>query len=403
MIHICEESQCTGCMVCMNVCPVSAITSAIDTYGFERPLLAEKKCIGCHKCIDVCPQNIKFNVSTYGKRVYAAWSKDAAIRYNSTSGGAFIELARFIIRTGGFVVGAAFDNESKIRHTIVSNEAELSKLQGSKYVQSSIADLYTPTKQLLDSGKRVLFSGTPCQIAGLRQFLGKKYNGQLYAIDLVCHGVPSPRVFKDYINYMESKYKGKVKTVSFRSKKKSWFSFGMEIHFSNGKTYFNSTYKDPFIRGFLRELFLRPSCHTCHYTSTNRMGDITLADFWGYHATGKDDFDNDKGISMVMINSENGEQLFNQISNMNIFARPLEEAVNGNRCLREPFPPGDKCEAFWKDYGVLPFQDIVKKYLYPEKTSYYAMERYVDVKYSWTGKYIKKILTKVLYTLNIKY
>lgn len=400
---LCKTEKCTGCMACVNVCPVSAISVQTNDEGFEYPIIDQSKCLRCKKCEKVCPHFNEIIPSDYEKKVYAVWSNDDKTRKNSTSGGAFAVISKKILENGGYVVGCALDDSNVVRHIIVDNIENLYKLQGSKYVQSSISDVYKRIKDLLSNDKMVLFSGTPCQVAGLKNYIGSYKKGKLFTIDVVCHGVPSPMIFSDYMNYLESKYHSKVKTISFRSKRESWFSYGMEITFVNRKKYFKSTYKDPFIRGFLRQYFLRPSCHSCKYTNTRRVSDLTLADFWGYKSIDKNDRDDDKGISMVMINSSDGEDLFCSLSGISMYERTVDEAVKGNRCLREPFPPSNQRENFWKDYKTMSFKKIVSKYLYSEKTPYFAVKRYVDINYRNLNAFSKKILAKIIFKLGIKY
>lgn len=339
-MSLCEKEKCTGCMACYNICSHKAIKMKSNNEGFLYPGIDKLKCVNCHLCEKVCPQiNQIILVEKYEKKVFAAWQKSKAILKKSTSGGAFSAFAKVILNRSGAVYGAGFDANLKVVHKRINNIKSLSELRGSKYVQSEIGDTFKQVKRDLDNGLLVLYSGTPCQIDALYSFLSKKYVGKLYTIDLVCHGVPSPLVYKEYLKYMSKKYNSKISDIYFRYKKPGWFVFGMKILFENGKIYENDTYHDPFIRGFLREYFLRPSCHDCQYTNINRPADITLADFWGYKETSFQDQDNDQGISMVMINNENGENLFNlSKNNLKAFHRTLEDAVQGNQALKNVFP-----------------------------------------------------------------
>lgn len=394
---LCDTKKCFGCMACYNICSVNAINIIEDSEGFLRPEIQQDKCIGCKKCTSVCAaiSNFERDNRTFEQQTYACWNKDKDIRKNSTSGGLFTVMANNILKENGIVFGASFDNKFNVVHSFIDNIDNIIKFRGSKYVQSNIGSTYKQAKMFLDRGKTILFTGTPCQIAGLYKFLGREYDN-LYTCDLICHGVPSPKVYKSYISYMEGKYKSKIKSVNFRFKKPGWMVFSMKIEFQNGKVYVKSTLDDHYIRGFLRELFLRPSCHECAYTNTDRKGDITIADFWGYKSTNEEDFDDDKGISLAIVNSKNGERLFQACKNNLIyFKRDIEEAIRGNRCLSSCFPASPKRKEFWKDYNSKTFKYVVKKYMYAENSIKIKVRRKIGSMLSKkTKQKIKKILAK---------
>lgn len=367
MIQLCEHQKCTGCAACASVCGVKAIQMKADAEGFLYPVIDENRCVECGKCRLTCPQINTNPRPNMEKIVYAGWLKDKKLRKKSTSGGAFTAIAEEVLGEGGVVFGAGFDNDLKVIHKQVSSTANLDQLRGSKYVQSDLKQTFAEVKQQLLAGRQVLFSGTACQIDGLYSYLKNRYEGQLFTIDLVCHGVPSPKVWKDYLEYMETEYKASVEQAYFRNKEPGWYVFGMKLVFGDGKVYKANTYDDPYIRGFLRELFLRPSCHQCHYASVSRVADLTLADFWGYVETSRVDRDHDKGISMIMINSENGKRLFDRANTkLRLYERPVAQAVRGNPALSKCFPPAEKRADFWNDYHTTGFAGVVDKYLYPE-------------------------------------
>ena len=368
-MELCKKSECTGCMACINICPRKAIVLRQDEEGFLYPIILKDNCIKCGACVKVCPQmNPKRSAENYDKKVYAGWMKNRRLRRRSTSGGAFTAFAKEIMNNNGVVYGAGFDKDNKVIHKRITKKSELSQLRGSKYVQSYIGNTFSQVKIDLLKGKPVLFSGTPCQIDGLYSYFGNRYEKQLFTIDLVCHGVPSPEIYSKYLEYLEKQYKSKVNKVYFRDKEPGWYVFGMRVEFQNGFVYKKNTYEDPFARGFLRNLFLRPSCHSCHYANNRRIADITLADFWGYQSTNEKDYDDDKGISMIMINSSNGDVLFQQAKHqMRYFARDVEQAVQGNPALSHCFPPAENREQFWLDVHSNSFEYVIEKYMYSEE------------------------------------
>ncbi len=258
---------------------------------------------------------------------YAAINKEELIRFASSSGGIFTLLAVQVIKSGGIVFGAVFSDDCKsVFHMAVETIEGLKKLRGSKYVQSRIGDTYRQAAMYLDTGRLVLFSGTPCQIAGLYAYLKHDYKN-LITQDLICHGVPSPLVWEKYVELREKKAASKTKSVSFRYKKHGWNSFSMRFIFNNGAEYVKHHNEDRYMRGFLANLYLRPSCYNCAFKGFPRQSDITLADFWGIQYI-IPDMDDDKGTSLVIVNSDKGKSLFKQIQTYLIF-RPVnwEQAI----------------------------------------------------------------------------
>lgn len=372
-MKLCDYEFCTGCMACMNSCPHKAITTEIDSEGFFRPVVDLSLCTDCGQCSKACPLisssiSIKKPKETYKKKVYSCWLKSKALLRESSSGGAFSAFAESLLSKNGIIYGAGFDSDNKVYHKRIVNRSQLADLRGSKYVQSEIRTSFSDVKKDLQQGRIVLFTGTPCQIDGLYHYLGCRYEKQLFTVDLVCHGVPSPKVYYDYLQYMESIYGSKVKRISFRNKNPGWYVYGTKIIFEDGQVYEQDNWQDPFMRGFLRNWFLRPSCYRCKYANADRPADITIADDWGFKEEGLFDRDNDQGISMVMINSENGELLFNQSkSRLHVFQRTIEKAIKGNAALNKPFDEPLERSDFWKDYQSLSFDEIIRKYLYSEE------------------------------------
>lgn len=310
MINIKNKKNCSGCHACANICPKKCITMKSDEEGFLYPSVDKDACVNCGLCEKVC-HNIHRPRSKNIPKPYACYNKDPEQRRTSSSGGIFVLIAEEILKNGGAVFGAGFDENVEVKHICVEHKDELSKLQGSKYVQSIIGDTYKKAKIMLDSGRKILFSGTPCQIDGLKLYLGKEYEN-LYTCDMICHGVPSPEVWKKYLKFQENLHRSQVDSEnapSFRSKVSGWINFSMSINFKNGTNYTKANGNDPFMRSFLTDLTLRPSCYRCVSKGISRNSDITLADFWGIEKVMPEMYDN-RGTSLVLVNTAKGRELF---------------------------------------------------------------------------------------------
>lgn len=375
MDKICEDKNCTGCMACFNACPTQAIQMQIDNEGFQRPEINNSICINCNKCEKVCPTLHPVN-KELPLKIYSGWSNNSSIRLQSSSGGAFSEIAIPILRKGGVIFGAMFNSNWEVIHSYIEKEEELYKLRGSKYVQSYIGASFRNAKLFLTEGRPVLFVGTPCQIAGLKNYLNKNYNN-LYTIDLVCHGVPSPQIFESYKVYIKSTEQiASIEEIAFRNKKFSWIYYNMYIKGYIGKAnkrkeYIGTYYKDPYIRGFLREYFIRPNCHTCNFTTTERVSDFTIADWWGYKACNKKDKGfSEKGVSLIFCNSQKAVNLIPYI-NMNLDEKEITDAIQTNLSLRKPFAANANRSSFWEDYRKYPFSQIVAQYMAPQSIPLY--------------------------------
>ena len=371
MNDICNPSECTGCMACVNSCAHHAISIVKDEEGFGRPHIDESLCVDCGLCQRTCPVN-EHPMVNEPKKVLSGWSSDESVRLGSSSGGAFTEIARPILEEGGVVFGCALDEKLQAYHTYVETLEELTcKLCGSKYVQSRIGNSYVQAKDFLRQGRKVLFSGTPCQIAGLKNFLRKDYEN-LTTVDLICHGVPSPMIFEDYKQYMQKRFKIVIDDIKFRSKKSSWIFFCMALQGHTEKTaqsfsYFGKYYEDPYIRGFLHDYFLRPSCHQCHFTSTKRCSDFTIADWWGYKKESQIDKDfRRKGVSLLLVNTDKAWSLLSSLK-MVLKERTIEDGKKTNCSLSKAFEMPKVRETFWMDYAKMPFNEVVSKYMKPEK------------------------------------
>lgn len=335
--------KCTGCGCCANVCHVGAIKLKPGKDGFLVPFTDETACVGCDKCVKSCPALNPVYDNSKAPSLYAFRGADK-IRRVSSSGGLFTLAAEYVLKNKGAVCGAAFDEDFKLRHIIVENEKELDRLRGSKYVQSEIGDVYSRIREILEKGREVLFTGTPCQCAGLRNFLGKDYSG-LFVIDLICHGTPSGSSFEKYLS---QKFKDKeISSVSFRDKKLGWTCENIIVGFSDGSEYVGSSKTDPYAKAFFRNLDLRKCCEDCIFSQFPRQGDITAGDFWGISAIDKTQTDG-KGTSIIYVNSEKGKKLFDKIAKKaDVKQFPFESTVIKNR-IRPKMTPNPNRERFFK-------------------------------------------------------
>lgn len=362
MIHISQKEDCCGCHACSTACPLGCIDMVADLEGFLYPQINDSICVDCGICEKVCPMLIPPPQGGEPPTAFAAWHRDATIRAESSSGGVFSALMRLSLELDGVVVGAAFDGDLTLRHQSAQNEIESYKFRGSKYLQSVIGDVYREVKDFLQQGRFVLFSGTPCQVAGLYSYLGE-YDDNLLTCDLACHGVPSPKVFAAYKENLEHCHAAKVERIAFRRKDYGWKRFSVAMSFDNATEYRQDLTEDPFMLGFLRNTYLRPSCHCCHFSRLPRVADISLADFWGvgYHHP---QWDDDKGTSLVLIQSEKGQQIFDTISDeLVVHEADLDEAIRFNPCICGSVPPGENRQAFFRDLDLIPFEQMVRKYM----------------------------------------
>lgn len=393
MINIIEKKECCGCSACVQACPKQCISFQSDSEGFFYPRVNEEHCINCGLCEKVCPI-LNVNEERKPKKVYAAWNEDESIRYSSSSGGVFTALAEEFINQGGVVFGAKFDSEWKVVHDYVDSIEGLSAFRGSKYVQSDIHDCYRKASVLLKKGVKVLFTGTPCQIAGLRHYLRNDY-ANLITLDVICHGVPSPMVWSDYLKNLQQRrgllplspkksYNSNntyIEQVSFRDKLNGWKKYDFTINFTSNYNKTNKTDKivaSPFEKsvvfreesrrnvymlGFLKCFYLRPSCHDCRFRCGKSGSDITLGDFWGIQHI-KPELDDDKGISLVLANSKKGEDLI-KLTNIKTYIANYDEAYYWNHALEQnPSIPPER-EYFWNLYnkiGVKAIKGTLKKF-----------------------------------------
>lgn len=381
-----SKDYCTGCTACLHVCPKKCITMVQDEKGFLYPRIDEERCAECGLCRATCP-NIH-DQTVYQKHdrmetpiVYAAKHKELDVRMNSSSGGAFTAISDYFLQNGGIVYGAAFNEKLKVCHIRATTITERDRLRGSKYVQSDMSDIYVQVEADLQAGNTVLFSGTPCQTAGLYAYLRKDYTN-LYCCDLVCHGVPSPKIFDQYVKYYCKKNKSEIKTIRFRDKVSGWRRSSITID-SASKTDSYLLSDNPFTRLFFNDLILRPSCYHCSYANLVRPSDITIADYWGIEKV-KPEFDDDKGVSLVILNTEHGMRTFENIERRLYFEKcSINDCMQHN--LREPTRETDDVQKFWAEYNRKGFKYVINKY---DRNS--------------TLNIIKKMIYLILYSMGFK-
>lgn len=331
MINIIEKEKCCGCGACVQKCPKNCIVMDIDQEGFRYPRVNIEECINCGRCEKVCPLTYVRKTMNV-QRTYAVKAINNEIREKSSSGGVFSILAEAIINEGGVVIGAAMNAKQQLEHIIVEDINGLDLIRGSKYIQSDISHIFKVVKTKLQENKKVLFSGTPCQIASLKNYLGHD-DKNLICVDIICHGTASNHVFELYIHKIEEIFKSKVQSVNFRYKGTGWKNYSMKLDFVNGKTYAQTKNKDPFLQGFINNLYLRPSCYRCKYKESNSGSDICLGDLWG-SSNLFPRWDDNKGISAVLIKTEKGLEAFETIKD-NIAYKEISYAqiLKGNPSL----------------------------------------------------------------------
>lgn len=333
IVNICDYTNCTGCGACLNVCPKRCIEMKQTDEGFLYPSVNSNMCIECGLCKITCPDNnsLFFNSPL---DTYAGFSIDDAIRESSSSGGLFTVLATEVLRHGGVVYGAAFDESLKLAHRKAETLEELSRLKGSKYLQSSIVDIYSEINSFINNKRVVLFVGTPCQVAGIKSYI-KKNKTCLITIDVVCHGVPSPLAFYSYINKLTN-YNSNDSHLSFVFRDLSHWGYSPSL-IIDGKEEKLKDERNVYIDFFLRGELSRESCYSCKYARNERISDITLADFWGIGTEQPYRNDTSKGVNLILVNTELGKQLLDSVkSEINIEPRSFSEASKNNSQLNAP-------------------------------------------------------------------
>lgn len=361
-ISILSKEECCGCTACYASCPTKAITMQPDPEeGFLYPRVDEAKCIKCGKCLKVCK-----DVSLYQEeqKIYACWSKDDSLRARSSSGGIFSMLAEKVLSGGGAVCAVGYSDDCKeCLHKIIRTPEGLDDLRRAKFVQSKKYDVFSEVKNILEGGAILLFCGTPCEVGGLRQYLGKEYDN-LVTCDLICGCVSSPMVYRTYIDFINGKYNAHAVSVNFKDKRKGWRGKAIAVKFDNGEEYYNSILDDDYCVSFHSRYNIRPSCFNCKYRDLKRCADITLGDFWGIEKY-NESYDDNKGTSFVLVNTNKGDILLNTIDmNLHLMTIDYEKYCNNvNWCMhRNPtgMPDCDR-QTFYKDVKTMPFDQMATK------------------------------------------
>lgn len=350
MINIYKnKTECTGCTACYSICPVQAINMEQDVEGFYYPVINQELCINCHKCQRACPEKSSRN-DLEPISLYAVKSKDNAIRMGSSSGGSFTILAEWVEQHKGVIYGAAYDDQFQVKHCRAEKRNEWEKFRVSKYVQSDLGETFKQVKSDLIEERLVLFTGTPCQVNGLKSFLKEIDTSRLITCDIVCHGTPSPKIWKEYLNFIRRRYSDSIAKISFRDKLESgWHNSSLAVWgFQKGLLFSEKHSDNLYSQMYFRNFISRPSCYICGYCNLYRCSDITLGDYWGvekYHP----EFDDDKGTSLFMCNTKRGEKLWEETKIRVEYIRLLkEECLQPN--LQKSSTRPDNREEFWKMY-----------------------------------------------------
>lgn len=352
-----EANSCTGCGACTNICPRNAIRMKEDEEGFLYPIIDKSKCTNCNLCLNICPAHNPSYKNLSPKDCYAYMASDEE-RLNSSSGGVFPVLAKYFIENGDYVVGAVWDEDWSVKHIVSDKAEDIEKMRSSKYLQSRTGEVYNETKNILNAGKNVLFTGTPCQIAGLKKYLQKDY-ANLYCVDIICHGVPSPSVFR---KYLEENYNiNDIKNINFRDKKTSGWGNILKVDYKENSSKVVRWNYDSYYALFSKNVILRKSCGDCQFNKLPRQGDLTMADFWSVD----NKFHDKKGTSLIVVNNSKGEVLLNILSkNAKLIEKqPIESAFKGNPNLISSSIMHKDRDKFFKEKDLRTINELKSYYL----------------------------------------
>ena len=353
-----DKTNCCGCSACYSICPTKAISMQPDTLGFKYPIIDNNKCIDCGLCEKVCQfKSYYARYEVTAPVVYALRNVNESELMKSQSGAAFWTIAKKFIEEGGIVYGVGYSDNYKVIHKRVKALEELEELRGSKYVQSDVGETFRQVLQDLDEDCKVLYSGTSCQIANLKAYVGTKRRNNLYTLDIICHGVPAPYVWRDFLYYMEANKKKKISAVNFRDKSKGWKNCVSSFVFSDKSVHYTKDYS----KLFYSNLTLRESCYACPFTNFERVSDITIGDFWGWEKS-SNLYNDDKGVSLVLVCSDKGEALLNSVKDEAYIIKMTKQS-----CLQKNLQEPTKCnplrKEFETEYQLNGFEFVYKKYI----------------------------------------
>lgn len=364
MIAVHEECECCGCEACAGVCPKMAIKMEMDEEGFYYPSVDGELCIECGMCERVCPLLGGANCKGLeNKKAYVIQHKDDTVRMRSTSGGAFTLISSYVLELGGAVFGASYGHDFEVSHCMVETYEDLVRLNNSKYVQSRIGDSFQKCKKLLKEGRMVCFSGTPCQIKGLKNYLMHNYDN-LVTVDFVCRGVPSPGLFEKYVAYMRHKGNSGISDITFRNKSYGYAGSTMQVQYANGKKDRDSIAAKSFRRAYFTGICSRRSCYDCAFRNTDRYSDFTLFDVW-HIGKYEPSWNDDKGTSGIIVHTRRGEEILDAVKcRCRISSVDMENLIGADGIMFYSNPPQHKeREKFCKDIYNMPYDKLIKKYI----------------------------------------
>ena len=355
------KKNCCGCSACVNSCPKKCIAMKPDSEGFWYPVTDENLCIDCKKCERVCPV-LNGHKADNQPKAYLVRNRNAALRKSSSSGGFFPAAAEFVIEQGGCVFGAGYDEKFNVRHSFIESMDDITKFNRSKYVQSFIGNTYKQTKDFLENGRTVLFTGTPCQIEGLLTFLGKNYDN-LYTMDIICKGVPSPKFWRKYLKWHIKRSKKEIKEVRFREKTYGYGSTTMRVVYADGSEYDEPYDVDPMLQFYSKEMISRPSCYNCRFKGKHRRSSFTAGDYW-YVSGAAPEMDDNIGVTQVLVNNAKAAAAFEQIRKRLDVAEldfDHDSAINGGMMVSSA-QPNPRREEMFKDLATMSVYGLQRKY-----------------------------------------
>lgn len=372
-IQLSEPDRCTGCAACADICPTGSIEMSNEGRLFSYPRITDDTCISCGKCMRACPSINPLESKAFEQQYFAAWNNDAEKRKVSTSGGAGTAMASYALSKGFVVYGVGFDSQWDVRHLAAENEMALDAFLGSKYVQSDTSGVYSSVLARLWNGGRVLFIGTPCQVEAIIRLIPEELAPQLITCEIICHGVNSPKVWKDYVNYLQNRHNGSLKTYNFRSKSHGWQNsrgggnLRVAYTFADGTSTDVPSWKNQFHYWFGLHYMLRPSCLHCQYRREQRRSDITMGDFWGVQKV-ISGADTNLGVSAIIVSSDKGRAFVKGIDDLTLI--PVD-AAKAKSVLKGFVETKDeaaqqaeiaRAKQFEQEYISYGFDEMVKKY-----------------------------------------